>query len=135
MKVLAISILSFFGAFGVSQFNEVNLLLDQYMEWTQTGESDLGKALFDAEVELTYQTGEEEMLSAPFNEYRSKVESAATSVARTMAVIDFSHSGNKAKAYLTDQSDEGDFSLVHRLELRKRGSEWSIYAISIIDKP
>ena len=135
MKLFAMSILFFFGAFGGFKSDDVPQLLDEYIKWTQTGQPDLSKIIFDAEVGLTYQAGEGELTSTPFYEYLSKVENAATSVPRSMAVTHFNLFGNKATAYLTDHSGEGDFSLVHILNVRKRENEWRIYAIKIIDRP
>jgi len=133
MKILAMSILFFFGTLGAFQSNAVPQLLDEYIKWTQTGEPDLSKSIFEAKVDLTYQDGEGACISAPFYEYLTKVENAATSVPRSMAVTHVNLFGNKARAYLTDHSGESDFSLVHILKLRKRENEWRIHAIKIMD--
>lgn len=135
MKLFDLSILFFFGSFGGFNSDDVPQVLEEYIKWTQTGETDLSKAIFDSKVGLTYQTGEGEFTSTSFCEYLSKVESAATSVSRSMAVTHFNLFGNKATAYLTDHSGEGDFSLVHILNLRKRESAWRIHAIKIMDGP
>lgn len=131
MKLLAASILVIYGILAVSNSNDVPQILDAYMEWTQTGKTCLSNAIFDANVDLTYQVGAGEFESAPFLEYLDKVEHAATSVPRSMAVVQFRIFGNKAMASLTDVSVDGDFSLVHQLSLRKKKDDWRIKAIKI----
>ena len=135
MKLFAMSILFFFGTIGAFKSDDIPQLLNEYIKWTQTGEPGLSKVIFDTAVNLTYQAGEDEFTSTSFYEYLSKIENAATSVPRSMAVTHFSLFGNKATAYLTDHSGEGDFSLVHILSLGKKENEWRIYAIKIIDEP
>lgn len=134
MKLFAMS-LFFFGTLGAFKSDDVPQLLDQYIKWTQTGEPDLSKTIFEAEVGLTYQAGKGESTSTPFYEYLIKVEKAATSVPRSMAVTDVNLFENKARAYLTDHSADGDFALVHILNVRKRENKWRIHAIKILDGP
>lgn len=132
MKLFAASILFYLGIGGVPHSNEVSQILDRYIQWTQTGQPHLSNLIFDADVDLTYQAREGEFESTPFPEYASKTESAATSVPRSMTVVDFSISGNRATAYVRDVSMDGDFSLVHQLRLKKKKNEWRITAIKIM---
>ncbi len=132
MKLFAASIIYLFGILGGPNSNDVRQILDGYIHWTQTGKAHVSNVIFEEKVDFTYQVAGDEFESTPFSEYQSKVESAATSVPRTMAVTHFNLSGNKATAYLTDVSTEGDFSLVHVLCLRKRKNEWRINAVKIM---
>lgn len=133
MKLLTASILFIYGIFSLSNSKDVPQILEKYMEWTQTGKTCLGNSIFDAKVNLTYQVRAGEFESTPFHEYLSKVEHAAASVTRSMAVAQLRVFGNKATAYLSDVSLEGDFTLIHQLSLRKRKYDWRIKAIKIID--
>jgi hypothetical protein len=132
MKTLAvISTLLLFEALGIFHSNEITPLLNNYIKWTQTGEEGLSSAIFGSEVELSYLDEDGDTISIPFLDYQMKIENAATSVARTMTIIDANLHENLATAYLTDDSNEGDFSLVHQLSLKKENQEWTIYAIRI----
>ncbi len=116
------------------KLSEIPPLLEEYITWTQTGDSNISNIIFTSTVDLTYQDGSGECVSTPFQVYLSKVESAARSAPRSMTVSRFHHFGNRATAYLTDQSKEGDFSLTHLVRLRKRQKQWRIHAIKIIDR-
>ncbi len=133
MKLIAVGITCFFGTFGTLKSDGVLRLLVDYIKWTQTGDTELSQTIFEAEVDLTFQKGIGECTVSAFPEYQGKVEDAATSISRSMDVTHFGLSGNRATAYLTDLSGEGDFSLLHILNLRKRENKWRISAIKIID--
>jgi len=111
--------------------NEVTQLIDHYIRWTQSGEADAGSLVFADHVELTYQTENGTFDTTSFEEYRQLLERAATSVPRSMNVLHVNVTGKRAKACVHDQSGEGDFSLVHHLELRRENHKWKMYAIQI----
>ena len=135
MQSFAIPTLFLLLSFGAFPSVEVTQLLNHYIIWTQTGASNLAQVIFTEQVDLTYQHEAGKCTSTPFHEYVIKIENAARSVSRTMVVKHVDHSDNKATAYLSDDSKAGDFSLTHRLQLRKRQKEWKIYAIKILDDP
>ena len=106
MKLFAMSILLSFGTFGAFKSEDGPSLLVEYIKWTQTGEPELSKIIFDTEVDLTFQAGEDEFTSIPFYEYLSKVENPATSVPRSMTVTHFNLFENNATVHLSDHSRE-----------------------------
>lgn len=107
-------------------------VLNEYIQWTTTGQMDPGRELFDRQVNLTCEVEPGKFAAVPFDKYRRNLADGAVSAPRSMAVLAFERSGSEATARLSDLSEEGDFSLVHVLRLRKRSAGWRIYAIRIL---
>ena len=135
MQLYNICITFSFGIMGAYTSNEFPKALTEYMTWTQTGDPGLSGKIFDTKVDLIYQDSEDELEPTSFYDYRSKVENAAASVSRSMAVEHFKLFGKDAIAYFVDRLDEGDFLFVHILKLRRKKDEWKIHTIEILHRP
>lgn len=102
-----------------------------YIQWTTSGQTHTSSKIFNDSVDFEYQVAPEKIIRGSFPDYRSKIESGAETIARTINIKSIHVTDMTAQAILTDCSTEHYFSLIHHLRLVSDGDSWSIESIRI----
>ncbi|MEP5611014.1 MAG: nuclear transport factor 2 family protein [Cyclobacteriaceae bacterium] len=130
MKTILIScILLILGADNHTKSIRTTLL--DYIQWTTSGQTDTSSKIFSDSIDFAFQVAPEKMITGSFPDYRSKIESGAEAISRTINIKTIHVTDMIAQAILTDCSTEHHFSLIHHLNLVNDGDSWRIESIRI----
>ena len=114
----------------VTSEKEVTTLVMDYIQWTTTGKSSADE-LFSESTELFYYV-EDRYEQVDAEEYKIKVQHAASTVPREMNIQNLMVMEDVAHAEVVDHSLDHGFSLTHHLVMIKSNEAWKIQSIKIV---
>lgn len=109
----------------------IKTTLTDYIQWTTSGQTLASSKIFSDSIVFEYQIAQKKFITGSFPDYRSKIESGAEAISRTINIKTIHVTDMTALAILTDCSTEHHFSLIHHLSLVSDGDSWRIESIRI----
>ncbi|WP_420386328.1 nuclear transport factor 2 family protein [Roseivirga sp.] len=111
----------------------LELLAQDYISWTKTGDPKLGQAIFADQVDMTYELDNGTFEAYGFQEYKTNIDDRARSIERDMNLEQIEESEENYVISISDKAPDNDHSLIHLLTLKKIQDKWVIIKLSIED--